>query len=193
MRILAFFAFLLFATSVARADLFEFTDEGIALDGPPGWTVLTISDIRYLHRDADFGSEEIKRRIHSNDPTHILSVVSKADVGGVSPGLHLFYRPGGIDDTDDHLNRLQDYLSRNAQDYRPISGPGKTRLGAFEAGSLTYQYVVMNGARRVIVEETVWVVSMGRHHLTLSSGTAPGDDTGKRQIRDAVRSLRALN
>ena len=193
MRIFAFLAIFLLSTGIARADRFEFLEEGFEIDGPRGWVVLSIADMRYIHRDADFGSEEVNRRILSQDPTHMLSIVATRNGVGVVPGLHLYYRSGQLIDTDAHLNQLLDYLRQNANEFQRLSDPRKTKLGRFDAGVTSYRYTATTGGRKLIVEEKVWVVPMGRNYLTLSSGTAPEDEIGKRQILEAVRSLRAIN
>ena len=45
MRFLALFALVLLFALPARADRFEFPDEGFVIDGPAGWVILTISDL----------------------------------------------------------------------------------------------------------------------------------------------------
>lgn len=192
MRLLGFLALVLLVALPAHADRFKFRKLGFAIDGPPGWVVLSRQDFRSIVKSNDFGSTTVNDRLRGPDPRRLLSVARARRPDGVQPGLHLVYEKGSIADPLAYLDRLITFLGRNITGFKRLSAPSAVKLGPFSAGMASYRYTALSNGAKLEIHDVIWIVPMGDHVLTISGGTAPNDAAGQRAIRKAAQSLRRV-
>ena len=183
------FAVLLLAAPAA-AETFVFPRHGVAIDAPEGWTVIGAADLIQMADGSDFG-DELKQAARGQNQSLLLSAVRDWPVIGVTPGLHLNVYPYQVGSIPDGLAQVATYLARNTQRFELLVEAADDQLGPFKAGYMIYRYHVVSNGEAYDVEEKFWLIPLGDHYLTLSSGYAPDEGAPARAaIEAAAKSLR---
>ncbi|MEM7547425.1 MAG: hypothetical protein AAF367_17995 [Pseudomonadota bacterium] len=158
-------------TGSARAETFNFQEEGFSITTPQGWEVLSFSETAKMVERSDFGSD-LKRSGRAD--SSILTVTEDRNAPGVSPGIFVNKYPGEISDISVGLNNVRQFIEQNTRDFVLIEGPTPDPLGGFDAAYMRYSYVVNVGAGDLDVIEKFWLIPLGDEYLTISAGAAPG-------------------
>ncbi len=187
------FALLTAMTAPVSADTYQFRKFGFMFDGPPTWKVLSAREMKRYADGMDLGSEGFNEAIRSRDPALLLLIADTASPRGVKPGVHIFVRDGRVDDPQAYVDSVMTNMRRGVRGFKKVEDATPDRLGDYDATRFSAQYVVVSGGVRLDVVDVAWVIPMGDRHLLISSGTAPDDPKGIREVRTAVDTLRRVD
>lgn len=180
----------LLAGTISRADTFVFNKEGLAIDTPVGWAVLKASaGAEFL--DETNVKQELKEMARDAADTSLLSIIRENPPIGVSPGIHLNYWPGHLPSIRSGMDNVIASLRQNVPKFSLVTAMTRAALGDFDAAYISYQYEIVVEGTSLQILEKFWLVPMGDHYLTVSTGVEPNEGQAARNaIEKSVQSLR---
>ena len=186
----AIFLVVLLTSGIAKAETFVFSDLGLAIDTPDGWAVLSASaGAEFL--DGTNVTQDLKNMARDASNTQILSVIRENPAIGVSPGIHIHYWPGRVSRISDEMQNVIENLLQNVPNFVLIEDTTPDNLGAFDAAYISYRYEIISQGTPLQVVEKFWLVPMGDHYLTISTGVELDEGTAARlAIERSVHTLR---
>lgn len=167
----------------------RFVDTGVAITPPQDWHIMSAGEFTRMMQDFDTGSSEIDRRMRSADPSLPVTVARDSVSRGVNPAISLNYHRGRIEDLAEAFDRVIALLEQTS-DFELIQPPLPDQLGPFDAQFMRYRYTALSSGIRLSLQETLWLVPMGDHYLTVSTGADVDEDPAIFELlREAAHSL----
>ncbi|MEM0923959.1 MAG: hypothetical protein AAGI13_13005 [Pseudomonadota bacterium] len=176
----------------ARAETFTFPGAGFTIDMPDGWHAISVAEETRIHSDTDLGSDDLNASIRAPNPGRLAVVVRDKETRGVNPGIHLNFHPGEILDLDGAIQNVLDNLGQ-VSEFQLIDPPVPAQLGPFETRKMRYRFAVVFGVVKLRAQEVFWLVPMGDHYLTISTGADVNEGPESwAVIEAAAQSLRPV-